>query len=168
MIFYFHANKTYFHKKGFALSLVYRVRVFVSRKWSVTVYTSTSPLLSYNSGNPVTNNRKITAMRNLSFPKSTSTLGPDSAVEGRRQNRGEIAKNIGERSEHCSARFPRRDIFAVWPWFLPSSLAPPPPLPGRKNVMSMRELFCPDPLAGFEKMAGFQIFYCLKIKCFHS
>ena len=33
--------------------------------------------------------------------------------------------------------------------------------------MSMRELFCPDPLAGFEKMAGFQIFYCLKIKCFH-
>ena len=25
----------------------------------------------------------------------------------------------------------------------------------RKNVMSMRELFCPDPLAGFEKMAGF-------------
>ena len=39
---------------------------------------------------------------------------------------------------------------------------------GRKNVMSMRELFCPDPLAGFEKMAGFQIFYCLKIKCFHS
>ena len=23
---------------------------------------------------------------------------------------------------------------------------------GRKNVMSMRELFCPDPLAGFEKM----------------
>ena len=39
---------------------------------------------------------------------------------------------------------------------------------GRKNVMSMRELFCPDPLAGLEKMAGFQIFYCLKIKCFHS
>ena len=39
---------------------------------------------------------------------------------------------------------------------------------GRKNVISMRELFCPDPLAGFEKMAGFQIIYCLKIKCFHS
>ena len=39
---------------------------------------------------------------------------------------------------------------------------------GRKNVMSMRELFCPDPQAGFEKMAGFQIFYCLKIRCFHS
>ena len=39
---------------------------------------------------------------------------------------------------------------------------------GRKNVMSMRELFCPDPLAGLEKMAGFQIFYCPKIKCFHS
>ena len=39
---------------------------------------------------------------------------------------------------------------------------------GRKNVMSMRELFCPDPRAGFEKMARFQIFYCLKIKCFRS
>ena len=34
---------------------------------------------------------------------------------------------------------------------------------GRKNVLSMRELFCPDSLTGFEKMAGFQIFYCLKI-----
>ena len=32
--------------------------------------------------------------------------------------------------------------------------------------MSMRELFCPDPLAGFKKMAGFQIFFCLKIKFF--
>ena len=41
-------------------------------------------------------------------------------------------------------------------------------LSGRKNVMSMRELFTPDPLAGFEKMAGFQIIYCLKIRCFHS
>jgi len=30
MILYFYANKTYFHKKGFLLSLVYRVRVFVS------------------------------------------------------------------------------------------------------------------------------------------
>ena len=35
---------------------------------------------------------------------------------------------------------------------------------GRKNVMSMRELFCSDPLTGFEKMAGFQIFYCLKTR----
>ena len=34
--------------------------------------------------------------------------------------------------------------------------------------MSMRELFCPDPLTGFEKTAGFQIFFCLKIKCFDS
>ena len=34
---------------------------------------------------------------------------------------------------------------------------------GRKNVMSMRERLCPDPLAGSEKMAGFQIFFCLKI-----
>ena len=39
---------------------------------------------------------------------------------------------------------------------------------GRKNVMSMRELFCPDSLAGFEKMAGFQNFFGLIIKRFHS
>ena len=39
---------------------------------------------------------------------------------------------------------------------------------GRKNVKSMRQLFCPDPPTGFKKMAGFQIFYFLKIKCFHS
>ena len=32
--------------------------------------------------------------------------------------------------------------------------------------MSMRELFCPDPLAGFEKMGGFQIFFFPKIKMF--
>ena len=42
------------------------------------------------------------------------------------------------------------------------------PISGRKNVMSMRKLFCPDPLDWFEKMAGFQILFCLKIKCFHS
>ena len=34
---------------------------------------------------------------------------------------------------------------------------------GWKNVMSKRELFFPDPLVGFEKMAGFQIFFCLII-----
>ena len=30
-IFYFHANKTHFHKKGFAFSLVLKVRVFGTR-----------------------------------------------------------------------------------------------------------------------------------------
>ena len=34
--------------------------------------------------------------------------------------------------------------------------------------MSMRELFYPDPLAGFEKMAGFEIFFLPKMECFHS
>ena len=29
----------------------------------------------------------------------------------------------------------------------------------RKNVMSMRELYCPSPLAGFEKMAGFHKYF---------
>ena len=39
---------------------------------------------------------------------------------------------------------------------------------GGKTYWACVNFFCPDPLAGFEKMAGFQIFYCLKIKCFHS
>ena len=32
---YYHANKTNFHKKGFALGLVLRVRVFGTRKWPI-------------------------------------------------------------------------------------------------------------------------------------
>ena len=32
MFFYFHANKSHFHKKGFALCLVLKVRVFGTRK----------------------------------------------------------------------------------------------------------------------------------------
>ena len=30
---FFYANKTHFHKKGIALSLVLKVRVFGTRKW---------------------------------------------------------------------------------------------------------------------------------------
>ena len=33
--FYYHANKTHFHKKGFALGLALRVRVFGTRKWPI-------------------------------------------------------------------------------------------------------------------------------------
>ena len=33
MIFHFHANKTHFHKKGCALGLILKVRVFGTRKW---------------------------------------------------------------------------------------------------------------------------------------
>ena len=32
VIFYSHTNKTHFHKKGFALSLVLKVRIFGTRK----------------------------------------------------------------------------------------------------------------------------------------
>ena len=35
MNFYYHANKTHFHKKGFALGVVLRVRVFGTRKWPI-------------------------------------------------------------------------------------------------------------------------------------
>ena len=31
--FYYHANKTHFHKEGFAVGPVLRVRVFRTRKW---------------------------------------------------------------------------------------------------------------------------------------
>ena len=35
MIFHSHANKTYFHKKGCALSLILKVRVLGIRKWPI-------------------------------------------------------------------------------------------------------------------------------------
>ena len=35
MLSYYHANKTHFHKKGFALGLVLRVRVFGTLKWPI-------------------------------------------------------------------------------------------------------------------------------------
>ena len=35
--FYYHANRTDFHKKGFALGLVLRVRVFGIWKWPIRV-----------------------------------------------------------------------------------------------------------------------------------
>ena len=35
MIFHTHANKTHFHKKGCAPSLILKVRVFGARKWPI-------------------------------------------------------------------------------------------------------------------------------------
>ena len=35
MTFYYHANKTHFHKKGFSPGLVLKVRVFGTRKWPI-------------------------------------------------------------------------------------------------------------------------------------
>ena len=35
MSFHSHANKTHFHKKGCALGLILKVRVFGTRKWSI-------------------------------------------------------------------------------------------------------------------------------------
>ena len=35
MIFHSHANKTHFHKKGCALGLILKVRVFETRKWPI-------------------------------------------------------------------------------------------------------------------------------------
>ena len=37
MIFNYDANKTHFHNKGFALSLVLKVRFFGTRKWPIVV-----------------------------------------------------------------------------------------------------------------------------------
>ena len=35
LIFYSHANKTHFHKKGFVLYIILKVRVFGTRKWLI-------------------------------------------------------------------------------------------------------------------------------------
>ena len=35
MIFHSHSNKTHLYKKGFALSLVLKVRLFATRKWYI-------------------------------------------------------------------------------------------------------------------------------------
>ena len=35
MSFHSHVNKTHFHKKGCALGLILKVRLFKSRKWSI-------------------------------------------------------------------------------------------------------------------------------------
>ena len=35
IIFYSHANKTHFHKKGYAPGLILKVRVFGTRKWPI-------------------------------------------------------------------------------------------------------------------------------------
>ena len=36
-IFYYYANKTHFHKRGFSLVFVLRVRVFGTREWFIAV-----------------------------------------------------------------------------------------------------------------------------------
>ena len=43
MIFHSHANKTHFHKKGCALGLILKVRVFGTRKWPIYEYGMSSP-----------------------------------------------------------------------------------------------------------------------------
>ena len=40
MIFNYDANKTNFHNKGFALSLVLKVRFFGTRKWPIQISSS--------------------------------------------------------------------------------------------------------------------------------
>ena len=35
MVFFSRANKTHFHKKGCALGLILKVRVFETRKWPI-------------------------------------------------------------------------------------------------------------------------------------
>ena len=47
MIFYYHTNKTHFHKKGFALGLVLRVRVFLTRKWPISDFVSRVCIVSF-------------------------------------------------------------------------------------------------------------------------
>ena len=44
IIFHSHANKTHFHKKGCAPSLILKVRVFVTQKWPI--HTDPTPPLT--------------------------------------------------------------------------------------------------------------------------
>ena len=55
MIFNYDPNKTHFHNKGFALSLVLRVRFFGTRKWPIELglvkldaYNTTGSHIAYN------------------------------------------------------------------------------------------------------------------------
>ena len=48
IIFYSHANKTHFHKKGFALSLVLKVRVLELENGLSLVFCRLSALLAVN------------------------------------------------------------------------------------------------------------------------
>ena len=43
MIFNYDANTTHFHNKGFALSLVLKVRFFGTRKWPIENYIEKGP-----------------------------------------------------------------------------------------------------------------------------
>ena len=38
MSFHSHANKTHFHKKACALGLIFKVRVFGTRKWPIALF----------------------------------------------------------------------------------------------------------------------------------
>ena len=59
MIFYYHANKTHLHKKGFALGLVLRVRVFGTRKWPICCWLL-SLILGFPPGSQFSSLHKIT------------------------------------------------------------------------------------------------------------
>ena len=47
MIFNYDANKTHFHNKGFALSLVLKVRFFGTRKWPIVICTPSQIVNKY-------------------------------------------------------------------------------------------------------------------------
>ena len=38
MIFHSHADKTNFHRKGYALGLILKVRIFGTQKWPIFIY----------------------------------------------------------------------------------------------------------------------------------
>ena len=48
MIFNYYANKTHFHNKGFALSVVLKVRFFGTRKWPISFVCSARRLADDN------------------------------------------------------------------------------------------------------------------------
>ena len=57
VIFHSHANKTHFHKKGCALGLIVKVRVFGTRKWPIKKSLLFNEIFYYCSFNLVCNLR---------------------------------------------------------------------------------------------------------------
>ena len=98
MSFNYDANKTYFHNKGFALSLVLKVRFFGTRKWPIARFFPTFALTAVTTN---TRNRRVFFFCSLftpefsrtsikcfhGFPSALTEKVPSSLKEGRRLTR---------------------------------------------------------------------------------
>ena len=70
MSFNYDANKAYFHNKGFALSLVLKVKLFGTRKWPIVVgsLSCSERFLSGFSGSPSPQYNRSLSLKPCSIP----------------------------------------------------------------------------------------------------